>query len=53
MNKMKHSANRKNEIQMMKLIKLIRAKPEHTIFGEGIPDMEFVYDDFILHFFIN
>ncbi len=42
----------------MKLIKLIRARPEHTMFGEGILDMEldmeFVYnDDFILHLFIN
>ncbi len=38
----------------MKLIKLIRAEPEHTLFGEGILDMEFVYnDDFILHSFIN
>ncbi len=54
MNKMKHSANEKNEIQRMRLIKLIRARPEHTMFGEGIPDMEFVHnDDFILHLFIN
>ncbi len=54
MNKMKHSANEKNEIQRMKLVKLIRARPEHIMFGEGILDMEFVYnDDFILHLFIN
>ncbi len=48
---MKHSANEKNEIQRMKLIKLMRARPdEHTMFGEGILDMKFVYnDDFILH----
>ncbi len=38
----------------MKLIKLIRARPEHKMFGEGTLDMEFVYnDDFILHLFIN
>ncbi len=38
----------------MKLIKLIRARPEHTMFGKGILDMEFVYnDDFILHLFIS
>ncbi len=50
---MKHSTNEKNEIQRMKLIKLIRARPEHTMFGEGILD-KFVYnDDFILHLFIN
>ncbi len=54
MNKMKHSANKKNEIQRMKLIKLIRARPECTMFGEGILGMEFVYNnDFILHLFIN
>ncbi len=54
MNKMKYSANEKNEIQSMTLIKLIRARPEHTMFGEGILDMEFVCnDDFILHLFIN
>ncbi len=45
---------KKNEIQRRKLIKLIRARPEHTVFGEGILDMKFVYnDDFILHLFIN
>ncbi len=44
----------KNEIQKMKLIKLIRARPEHTMFGEGILGMEFIYNnDFILHLFIN
>ncbi len=54
MNKMKHSANKKDEIQRMKLIKLIRAMHEHTMCGEGILDMEFLYnDDFILHLFIN
>ncbi len=54
MNEMKHSANEKNEIQRIKLIKLIRARPENTMFGEGILDMEFVYNsDFILHLFIN
>ncbi len=38
----------------MKLIKLVRARPEHTMFSEGILDMEFVNnDDFILHLFIN
>ncbi len=38
----------------MKLIKLIRARSEHTMFSEGILDMEFVYyDNFILHLFIN
>ncbi len=51
---MKHSASEKNEIQRMKLIKLIRARPEHTMFGERILDTEFIYtDDFILHLFIN
>ncbi len=51
---MKHSANEKNEIQRMKLIKLIRARSEHTMFGKGIPDIEFIYNnDFILHLFIN
>ncbi len=51
---MKHSANEKNEIQRMKLIKLIKARPEHTMFGEGILGMEFIYNnDFILHLFIN
>ncbi len=30
MNKMKHLANEKNEIQSMKLIKLIRVRPEQT-----------------------
>ncbi len=45
---------KKNEIQRMKMIKLIRARAEHTIFGEGILDMKLVYnDDFILHLFIN
>ncbi len=38
----------------MKLIKLIRARPEHTMFGEGILNMEFIYnDDFVLHLFIK
>ncbi len=51
---MKHSANEKNEIERIKLIKLIRARPEHTTFGEGILEMKFVYnDDFILHLIIN
>ncbi len=51
---MKHSANEKNEIQRMKLIKLIRARSEHTMFGEGILGMEFIYNnDFILHLFTN
>ncbi len=51
---MKHSANEENEIERMKLIKLIRARPEHTMLREGIQDMEYVYnDDFILHLFIN
>ncbi len=50
---MKHSAKEENEIERMKLIKLIRARPEHTILQEGILDMEFVYnDDFSLHLFI-
>ncbi len=53
MNKMKHSANEKNEIQRTKLVKLIRVRPEHTMFGEGILDLEFVYNnDFVLHLFI-
>ncbi len=39
---------------MRRLIKLIRAKPEHTMFGDGILDIEFVYkDNFVLHLFIN
>ncbi len=51
---MRHSVNAKNEIQRIKLIKLIRARPKHIMFGEGILDMEFVYNaDFILHLFIN
>ncbi len=51
---MKHSANEKNKIQRTNLIKLMRVRPEHTMFGEGILDKEFVYnDDFILHLFIN
>ncbi len=51
---MKHSANEKNEIQRMKLIKLIRVRPEHIMFGEGILDTEVVYkDNFVLHLFIN
>ncbi len=51
---MKHSANEKNEIQKMKLIKLIRARLEHTMFGEGKLGMEFIYNnDFILHLFIK
>ncbi len=51
---MKHSANEKNEIQRMKLVKLIRARPEHTMLDKGILDVEFVYnDDFILHLLIN
>ncbi len=38
----------------MKLIKLIRARPEHTMFDKGLLDMEFVYShDFISHLFIN
>ncbi len=54
MNKMKHLANEKNEIQKMKLIKLIKARTAHTMFGKGILDTEFVYnDDFILHLFFN
>ncbi len=54
MNKMKHSANEKNEIQRTELIKLIRARLEHIIFGEGLLDIEFIYnDDFILHLFIT
>ncbi len=44
----------KNEIQRMNLIKLIRARPEYTMFSERILDMEFVYNDnFILHLFFN
>ncbi len=38
---------KENEIQRMKLIKLIRARTEHTMF-EGILDMEFVYNAEIL-----
>ncbi len=38
----------------MKLIKLITAMPEHTMFGEGILGTEFIYnDDFLLHLFIK
>ncbi len=38
----------------MKLIKLIRAGSEHTMFGEGIMGMEFIYNnDFILHLWSN
>ncbi len=41
---------KKNEIQKMKLIKLTTASPEHTMFGEGILGMEFIYNnDFLLH----
>ncbi len=29
----------------MKLIELIRARSEHTMFGKGILDMEFVYNE--------
>ncbi len=52
---MKDSANKKkNEIQRMKLIQLIRARPKRTMFGEGILDIEFVYNYvFILHLFMN
>ncbi len=51
---MKHSGKEKKEIQRMKLIKLIGARPEHTMFGEGILDTEFVYNnDFILQLFDN
>ncbi len=39
MNKIKHSADEKNEIQRMKLITLIRVRPEHTMLGEGVLDM--------------
>ncbi len=32
----------------------MRARPKHTMFGEGILDIEFIYnDDFIFHLFIN
>ncbi len=49
---MKHSANEKNEIQRMKLIKLIRARLDCTMFGERILGMEFIYNNgFILHLF--
>ncbi len=50
MNKMKHSANEKNEIQRMKLIKLIRARLELTMYDKVILGMELVYNnDFFLH----
>ncbi len=44
-------AEKKKEIQRMELI---TAGPEHTMFGEGILGMEFIYDgDFLLHLFIK
>ncbi len=47
-------AEKKNEIQRTKLIKLITAGPERTMFGEGILGMKFIYnDDFLLHLFIK
>ncbi len=50
---MKHSGKEK-KIQRMKLIKLIRARPEHTIFREGILGIEFIYNNgFILRLFNN
>ncbi len=45
---------KKNEIQRMKLIKLITARPERTMVGEGILSMEFIYNnDFLLIYLLK
>ncbi len=53
MNKMKHTANQKQlRYDEIKGSKLIRTRREHTMFGEGVFDVEFMYNDDFYFMFV-